>query len=192
MHKPILVALVYTCLPTYTHAFFASLVSTFVLANFPTTPVSKGHLLLHSPEIWSSGACLALGIPMFKIRNVSSVINIGNERAVYLQTNKQNFVLVARGKDLIYIKGYQSNELEEDKEGKGILIKLQHNDTETGFSIFMQLLGYDDRNLPKIWKTCMKKWIELVLFSLYDDKYPPLTRDSRLDLWRKGLVTKEI
>lgn len=167
-------------LPTCT--FLTSLVSTYVLASFPKTPVAKGYTFLHTPELWEKGVCLSLGIPMFKIYNVSSVISYGKERVVQLHTNHKIITLVASNNDVLYIKT-----TENENDNKGILIKLQHNNTDMGFSIFMQLLGYDEQKFPPQWKKCMKLWIERVMFSLYDEKYPVLYNHAKLEMWRKGL-----
>jgi hypothetical protein len=62
----------------------------------PQTHVSKVASLLHSPERWSRGECVLLGIPSFKIVNIDGPFSLAGEHIVEFtaQTYKQQRVVV--------------------------------------------------------------------------------------------------
>lgn len=45
-----------------------------IVASFPHVSIRKAVDLLHNPEHWGMGACIAFGVPRFKITNISQVI----------------------------------------------------------------------------------------------------------------------
>lgn len=180
-----------------------------VFASFPSTPVNKGLELLRSPERWATGACLALGLPRFRIADVSFVTRIHRESMVsfvaeYVQPvlggggacpvkfKQTDVVVVAQGQRKVHVK-----------IGSDIVMNIQincDNDASTGFSLFIELLGVSpaglqDDALDDDWEGMARKWIETTLFSLDhedDDDDAVVKRvDSSMtrhfDTWRKHI-----
>lgn len=142
-------------------AFYCSLIDKHVFASFPKTKVQKGLQLLHSPEMWSSGACLAFGVPRFVISNVSSTMRLNNDLVIQFRANQVPVTLIARNRNRLQIR------VQEDIH---VNINVNHNEKEdVGFSLYVSISGIHGHScLDETWRQNNRKWIELVLFSLVD------------------------
>lgn len=160
-----------------------SLTDRNVFASFPTVPVSKGLQLLNSPEQWASGACLAVGVPRFQIRNVSQVMQIHNERIVHFYANDAPVTLVRT------TSGNRVTVRWDDKVN--VQMNLNHDTSETGFSLYMTVTGLNlplqEESLDDIqeWTRLKREWMELVLFSLVDSS--DVQENERFKVWRSGI-----
>jgi hypothetical protein len=166
--KPFLILLI---LVTSSNAFYTALTSKHVLASFPKTPVYKAMRLVHSPELWADGACIALGVPRFRISRVSPMISYYSDKVIQFYANDTLVSLIAKGRDKVIVK---------IGDTKGFSVKINHDDNPIGFSLFIELLGCDHI-------TCSRQWIEMTLFALadYDDMmyyFPEFHR------WRNEII----
>lgn len=145
-------------------AFYCSLLDKHVFASFPKTRVEKGLKLLHSPEMWSNGACLAFGVPRFAITNVSSTLKLNNDRVIQFHANMIPVTLIARGSNRLQIRV---------KEDINVNIHVNHNEhVDVGFSVFISISGISNEDcMHDVWRKNNRDWIELVLFSLVDVEY---------------------
>ena len=158
----------------YSSHFHASLTGKYVLASFPKTPVYKAVKLLHTPEIWAKGVLTTIGIPRFTITNVSKSIHYGSDRLIQFFANDTLVTLIARGKDTVIAKLLD----------KQITVKINHDETPIGFSLYVEVQGYNIKDC-KGWSQCTRKWMELMLFSLVDGEETLFSPE--LYRWRDGI-----
>lgn len=123
------------------------------MTSFPHLPVYNAMKLVHSPEMWAHGACIAFGVPRFTISRVSPVVSYHSEKMVQFYANNTLVSLIAHGTDRVIVKVGDT---------KGLSIKVNHDINQIGFSLFIELIGFD-RN------TFCREWIEMTLFALADN-----------------------
>lgn len=154
------------------------LIQRHLFASFPNTPVEKGLKLLNTPEAWAAGAGLAFGIPRFEISTASRVTRVNKERMIQFVVNEKPVTLIAPAKNRLHV-------LFSDE--RSMQIRLNHDDGEIGFSIFISFEGLPPMDYEEVmeWQRENRKWVEASLFSLVDDE--EIVENFMFQSWRADI-----
>lgn len=146
----------------------------YVVADFPKVDVKQGLKFIHSPEYWANGMSLSLGVPRFRMRNVSPVVLCGEDKMITFFAQGHQVAMMSNKKEKVVIKvGNHST----------IMLKVQeHEWSEGGFSLLVDIKSVWLKNETRDWDQCARKFLEVSLMGLQGE--PPMNTEDVLRLRR--------
>lgn len=157
MFYEILFGLVTACALQYPTPIF----NNHILASFPKTSVDTGIALLHTPNMWANGACIALGMKRFKILSTSPTLKLRNETI-------RTFKVQGHTQEITCVSEYPFKTTVHIGDGLSLRVKLTpYTSKPIGFSLSIGISGIPV--LPTLnpeWSINCRMWLETVLFSL--------------------------
>lgn len=125
-----------------------------IVASFPRVSIRRAVDLLHNPEHWGMGACIAFGVPRFKITNVSQVVRFNNDKIMRFYSNGVTpITLVSNGK-------YHTKVI----IGCSTVICLRLRELNKGFVLNLESRGLFTADDNETDTENTRKWVEQTLF----------------------------
>jgi hypothetical protein len=155
-------------------AFSMQMGQRYVVADFPKTDVKQGLKFIHSPEYWANGMSLALGVPRFRMRNVSPVVFCGEDRMITFFAKGQQVAMMSSKKEKVVVKVGNHSTI--------VLRVHEHEWSEGGFSLLVDIKSMWLTNETRDWDQCARKFLEVSLLGLQQDL--PLNVEDELHLRR--------
>lgn len=134
----------------------------YVVADFPATDIKKGLMFIHSPEYWANGMSLSLGVPRFRMRHVSPVVFVGEDKLITFYARGEQVALMSTRKEQVTIKVGNHTDIK---------LKVQEYEwTPGGFSLLVDIKSTWLTNETRDWDQCARKFLEVSLFALLNNE----------------------
>ncbi len=149
----------------------------YVVADFPKVDVKQGLKFIHSPEYWANGMSLSLGVPRFRMRNVSPVVFCGDSRMITFFAQGHQVAVMSNKKEKVLIKVGNHTD---------IMLRVQeYKWSEGGFSLLVDIKSMWLKNETRDWDQNARKFLEVSLMGLVNEEEPDIDVEDVLHLTRR-------
>lgn len=147
------------------HAFLCTMVDRSFFASFPKVPVERGLRLLHAPEEWGNGPCLAFGVSRYHTRNITGRLLLHKETMQQFYAGDMPVTFIAQGTHKVSLR--------VPFEDITVDIRLTEYTPKVGFSLYVTISGLPaipDREMY-MWSKGYRSLVETTLFSLEKEPF---------------------